>query len=118
MADQTITPHVLTTNVFHPLATGDWEDLTSSNDGIVIPPPDAKLLFLAIDASGSCVLTFTHGNGVLASLGDVASGAMTISLVYGVVIETARCKWLSGSDKGYIRISTTQNVKVACYQLP
>ena len=120
MADQTITPKVMTLNTFSELATGDYEDLTSSNDGVCAVPADCKCLFHIIDATGGrTTVKFTHGDGVLSGQGDVDNAAvLTQNLNNFLMVESARCKWGAGSDKHSIRITTDYAVKVACIQLP
>lgn len=118
MADQIITPSECTLNGFNELAAGDYEDLTAANAGICTLPADGSYLFHIIDAAGGALVTFTHGDGIESSQGDLVSAALTQNLHNFVVIESSRFKWLSGSDKGKVRITTSANVKVACIKMP
>ncbi|MCK9570367.1 hypothetical protein M0R72_15580 [Candidatus Pacearchaeota archaeon] len=118
MADQTITVQTCTLNGQKEVAAANYEDLTAANDGICVIPRDGKYLFHIIDAAGGAVVTFTHGDGFLSGQGDIDTAALTINLNNFVVVESARCKWLSGDDKGMIRITTTAAVKIACIALP
>lgn len=118
MADQTITPAELTLNAVTEIADGSYEDLTAANDGVCTIPDDGAYLFHFIDAAGGAVVTITHGDGILSAQGDVDSAAMTINLHNFAVIESSRIKWLAGTDKGKVRISTTADIKAACIKLP
>lgn len=121
MADQTIVPQILKINEFKETAANTWADLTAANDGVLTVPKDGKFLLQFVDAAGGAVITITHGDGFTSSQGDLVSAAMTIIGTYvitNIIIDSARFKWLSGTDKGKIRIETSANIKARCTQLP
>lgn len=138
MADQTITPQVLSLNTFKEIAANQWADLTAANAGVLTPPKDGTYLLEFVDAAGGAVVTIGTGvvsgkvagafdgfqapRGALASNAAVAAGGtaavMTIALTSAIVIDSARFKRMSGTDTGKIRITTTANIKARCIQFP
>ncbi|WP_347245274.1 hypothetical protein [Thermogutta sp.] len=118
MADQTITPVQVALNAGTTIASASWASLTSSNDGVLVPPPDARFLILARDSAGGATLTIKAGDGLAGSQGDIVISNMTQNLIYCVVAESARVKNTSGADTGKIRIKASAAVSVACVELP
>jgi hypothetical protein len=119
MADQTITPVALGANAYTKIVAGDYESLTVANQGIITPPCDGKyLLFGKVTAAGGATVTITHGDGFLSGQGDSVSAAYAQNEEFCIPLESSRFKWLSGADIGKIRITVTDAVSLACYQVP
>lgn len=119
MADQTITPVSASNNAVNAVVAGDYEALTAANDGVLAPPKDGKyLLFYKVTAAGGAAITVTHGDGWKSNQGDLVSGALAQNDEGIIVIDSARFKWLSGADKGKIRITVTDTVSMAAFAIP
>ena len=129
MADQAITPVVMTQNTLT-AAIQAGASLTTSNDGVVTLPKDGKalLLFQITNKGTSGKLNIKGGSkGSLdaykASQGDLSLdlSSYTNNDWVSLVIESARHKSLSGTDKGKVRINlggTSTTVTAVCLALP
>ena len=128
MADQTITPITLTgRNVFKETAAASlaaqFASLTDANNGVLtLSGPDDKYLLEIRPTSSSCIATIAAGDGLQASLGDLATSSLASGDEAFVVIESARFKHTHGADAdvGKVRItmSASDTASVRCFKLP
>lgn len=117
MADQTITPVDVALDAFTTLDTGDYAALTAANAGVLDMPEDGKFVLHA-KAGAATTITVTAGGGVLGSLGNLVSAALSQNDEKLMVLSSARFKQLTGADKSKVRITVTDATSVACIKLP
>jgi hypothetical protein len=119
MADQTVVKQTVPNNGKIEVAAAAYKDLTAANNGIFLVPRDGKFLLHVIDAAGGAIITVKAGvDTILENQGDYVSAALTINLHNFFVLESARFKAMSGADKGYVRVTTSANVKAALIEIP
>lgn len=114
MADQAITP--ITLAVDTPSAAITPASLTAANDGLITAGKDNMVIVL-IDGGAGSTVAIKAGDGMLHSQGDitVTLGANETKCVR---VQSARVKWLSGADKGKIRLDASGNVSAYALIVP
>jgi hypothetical protein len=116
MADQAITPVALGLNAASAAITP--ASLTAANDGVITPTSENMAIILTdTGGAGGTVLVKAGADSLKKLQGDI-SVTLGASETKAIYVESARCKALSGTDKGKIRLDASANTSAYAVLLP